>query len=150
MSFLVKQPALPQSAANDLAPVSTYQEGNPVPMGWGREVYGSQWLCQPYNRRTASAGSNKPEWQYCSIAAAYCLGPIDFVGKVFQDNKEIANWDYTFSEHGDPDTVEFTLNPSLALGQAWKAIVHRGAETDTPSATLIAGTGQNHPATRHR
>lgn len=146
MAFLIKQPQLPQSAANDLAPVSTYQEGNPIPLFFGRDVFGAQWLTQPYNWRTAYGGQNQPDWQYCSILAGYAIGPINFVGKFFRDGKEIANWDYNFPDGVDEHT--FTLNPSLALGQAATVIVRRGSESQTAPANVIAGTGQQHATGR--
>ena len=148
MSFLAKAPQIPASTAQDALQFSTYREADPVPMGYGRDFFASRWLCEPYNWRTAYGGQGKPEWQYCSIAAQYRDGPIDFVGKIKRDGKVIANLDYTFGV--GEESHEFTLNPALALGQAWKLIVHRGTETATASATLIAGTGQPHPPYRGR
>ncbi|MBI5692591.1 MAG: hypothetical protein HZC55_21120 [Verrucomicrobia bacterium] len=148
MSFLAKSPQLPASTAQDAAQFSTYREADPVPIGFGRDFFASRWLCEPYDWRTAPGGQRGQEWQYCSIAAMYRDGPIDFVGKVKRDGKVIANLDYTFGV--GEESHEFTLNPSLALGQAWKMIVHRGTETAAASAALIAGTGQAHPPYRGR
>jgi hypothetical protein len=145
MSFLVKTPALPQTPA-EAQRASSYKEADPIPLGWGDDAYGSHWLCQPFNWREATAGSNQPNYQYCSIISGYMIGPIDRIGKVFRDGKEIANLNYVFSS--GEDSHEFTINPSLALGQAWKLILHRGSETDSPVAALIAATGQNHPPYR--
>ena len=85
MSFLVKQPSLPQAQAGSQQQESTYREADPIGLGYGREVWGSHWISKDYNWRTAYGGQNKAEWQYASIAAAYRAGPIDFVGKVFRD-----------------------------------------------------------------
>ncbi len=146
MSFLAKTPKLPPTAPAELQQASSYKEADPVPLGYGRDVFGSHWLCQPYNWRTAYGGQSRPEWQYCSIAAGYRTGPIDYIGKVFLDGKEIANFDYTFA--GGEDYHDFVLNPSLALGAAWKLRVYRGSEAQTAHADLVAATGQDHPAYR--
>lgn len=148
MSFAAKSPQLPSSTLQDSAQFSTYREADPVPIGYGRDFFASRWLCEPYDWRTAYGGQGKAEWQYCSIGAEYRDGPINFVGKVKRDGKVIANLDYTFGV--GEESHEFTINPTLALGQAWKAIVHRGTETAAASATLIAGTGQQHPPYRGR
>lgn len=149
MSFMVKQPSLAQ-AGNGADP--KYDGGvkaaKVVPMGWGRAVFSPQWISKQYDVHSQSAGTSKPEWQYCSIAGKYRDGPIDFVGKVFQDGKEVANFDYTFAPGEESHT--FTVNPSLASGRAWQAIVHRGTE-DAPEsivANLRAKTGQHHPPYR--
>lgn len=144
MSFLAKTPQL--TTAQDLSNTSSYKEAEPVPIGYGTDFFASHWLCDAYNWRTAVAGSNKPDWQYCSIAAGYRDGPVDFVGRVKRDGKVIAHLNYTFGP--GEESHEFTLNPSLKLGQAWKVIVHRGTADAPASASLIAGTGQNHPPYR--
>lgn len=143
MSFLVKQPALPQSQVGDTQQLSTYREAEPIGMGYGRDVWGSHWLSDAYNRRTAYGGQGRAEWQYCSIAAAYRIGPIDYVGRVYMNGEEVANFDYTFE--AEENYHDFTLNPSLAGGLAFGVRVYRGTETQVASATLIAGTGQQHP-----
>jgi len=92
-------------------------------------------------RRTADRTS--PYWQYCSIAAAYRAGPIDYIGKIFRDGQLIANLDYTFEP--DEQWKQFTINPSLASGRAWYAIVHRGSNDDVIiSDNLRDKTGQDH------
>ena len=149
MSFLVKAPTLPQSAAGaDAKHSSGYKAADVVPVGWGRDVFPSKWISNKYDVHTQRNGETKPEWQYCSMAAAYRDGPIDFVGKVFSDGKLIANLDYTFA--GGEESHEFTINPSLASGRAYKAIVHRGTvDTATSAVTALnAATGQTHPPYR--
>ena len=149
MSFLVKQPNAPAAAiAGSVKHSSTFKEGDPVALGWGREVFASYWISAQYDEHTAYGGQNKPEWQYASIAARYCKGPVDFVGKVYSNGQQVANWDYTFAV--GEESHEFILNPALASGRAFKAIVHRGTD-DAPEsgvANLRAKTGQNHPPYR--
>ncbi len=150
MSFASKSPSLPQGAVgNDPKFNASIKEARPVPMGWGRHPYAPNWISAKYDEHTQRAGENKPEWQYCSIAAKYCHGPIDFVGKVWGDGKIIVNLDYTFADGEEAHT--FTINPSLASGRAWQAIVHRGT-SDTPESAvtnLRAQTGQHHPPYRN-
>lgn len=149
MSFLAKQPQLPQStAAADPKYNSGYKAAEIIPLGWGRDLFPSKWISNKYDEHTQRAGSQKPDWQYCSIAAAYRKGPIDYVGKVYRDGAELANWDYTFSEGEESHT--FTLNPSLASGRAWQAVVHRGTLDASASGVtnLRAKTGQEHPPYR--
>ncbi len=148
MSFSGESDTTVPNAAPDVKHASSYKEGEPVGFGWGRSVYSSQWISKQYEEHTAYGGAQKPEWQYASIAARYCKGPIDFVGKVWSDGREIANWDYTFGP--GEESKEFILNPSLASGRAFKAIVHRGTE-DAPEsgvANLREQTGQYHPPYR--
>lgn len=146
MSFLAKQPALPQSTPAESQQQSTYREADPIGLGYGREVWGSHWISRDFNWRTAYGGQNRSEWQYASIAAAYRVGPIDFLGKVYRDGKVIADFDYTFAP--GEDSHEFIINPSLALGEAWKLTLYRGTETQLPNALLAAGTGLVWPALR--
>ena len=148
MSFAAKPDTNVPSATTDPKHSSSYKEGEPVGLGWGRDVWPSNWISDRYDEHTAYGGQNKPEWQYASIAARYCKGPVDFVGKVYQDGKEIANWDYQFAD--GEESHEFTLNASLQSGRAFKAIVHRGTD-DAPEsgvANLRAKTGQHHPPYR--
>ena len=150
MSFLAKQPQLPQATAQDGPAFSTYKEGDAVPIGFGRDFFVSHWLSNKYDEHTAFGGQGKPEWQYCSIAAEYRSGPIDFVGKVKMNGKVITNFAYDFGP--GEESHEFIINPSLASGRAFKAIVHRGT-ADAPIgivANLNAATGQNHPPYRRR
>lgn len=146
MSFLVKQPSLPQAQAGSQQQESTYREADPIGLGYGCEVWGSHWISKDFNWKTAKAKNNQPDYQYASIAAAYRAGPIDFVGKVFQDGKAIVDFAYVFAP--GEDSHEFVINSSLALGQAWKVTVYRGSESQQANATLIAGTGRDQPAYR--
>lgn len=149
MSFLTKNPKLSESAAQGPSQVSSYKEAEPVPLGFGRDFYPSHWLCDPHSPRTAYGGQNRPEWEYRSIAAEYCEGPIDFVGKVRFNGEEYTNLDYTFAD-GEESHV-FILNDNMALkGAAFKLTLHRGTEDAPVPTALNAATGQTHPAYRGR
>lgn len=143
MSFMSKSPSLTQTAPDAAQQASSYKEADPVPAGWGNDVYGSHWLCKDYNWREAYGGEGKPRWQYCSIAAAYCAGPVARVGRVFADGKVITAINYTF-DPGEHFKV-FTINPSLALGAAWKVTIYRGTEGQPVDAALATGSGLVHP-----
>ena len=145
MSFLVKTPQLPTSTAQETAQFSTYRESDPVPFGYGRDRFPSRWLCQPYNWTKREVAANQPQMEICSIAAQYRDGPVDFVGRIWANGREVENLDYTFG--GAEESHEFTLP---GLGVAARAIVHRGTEDAVASATLAAGTGQAHPPYRGR
>lgn len=149
MSFLRPSPNLPQAAGTvDAKHNSGYKAADVVALGWGRDLFPSKWVSDKYDKHTQRAGDNRPEWQYCSIAAVYRKGPIDYVGKVFRDGAEITNFNYTFSD--GEESHEFTINPSLASGRAWTAVVHRGtSDASTSGVTnLNAQTGQSHPPMR--
>lgn len=149
MSFLNKNPQMPASTAQGASQVSSYREAEPVPLGFGRDWFPSHWLCAPHSPRTAYGGEQRPEWQYRSIAAGYCEGPIDFVGKVRINGEEYTNLDYTFSD--GEESHEFILNDNMALkGAAFKLILHRGTEDALMPTALNAATGQTHPAYRGR
>src|SRR4051812_47430355 len=96
MSFLAKSPRLPSTTTSEAQQASSYKEADPIPLGYGRDVFGSHWLCQPYNARQANGGQNQPPWEMRSIAAAYRTGPIDFIGKVYFDGKVITAINHTF------------------------------------------------------
>lgn len=108
-------------------------------MGWGRDVWGAHWQSQPYNRHTAYGGQNRPEWQYVSMLAVYRRGPIDYVGRVFRDQKELYTFAYNFAEGEESHT--FTLNPSLEGGYAWTFTVWRGTDTQTLPDRIRAAMG---------
>ncbi len=145
MSFLVKQPALPQTDSAEQQLGSGYREADTVGMGFGRDPWPSHWICDAYNRHTAPHGQ-QPEWQYASIAAVYRTGVLKRVGRVYMNGKEIDNLDYSFG--AEEDEHEFVLNERLASGRAFKFILRRGSETQQASAALSAATGQDHPAYR--
>lgn len=148
MSFSAKSPRLPQTSSSEAQQASSYKEADAVPLGWGRDVFGSHWLCQPYHWRTASGG-NGSDYQFCSIAAAYRIGRVDFVGKVFQEGKEITNLDYNFEV--EEEYHDFTIVSDTKLGAAWTLRVYRGTDTqvaDPDLAALAATTGQVHPPYR--
>jgi hypothetical protein len=145
MSFLVKAPKLSAPAAQQQQ-MPSYQEAEPVPLGYGRALLAAHWLSDAFNWREAPAGKNEPNWQYASIAFALGAGPIDYVGLIKRDGKAIWHCDYTFA--AGEDYHDFVINPSLALGQPWLLRVYRGTETQLPDSTLSAGTGQAHPAYR--
>ncbi|MCX6953827.1 MAG: hypothetical protein NTV51_16890, partial [Verrucomicrobia bacterium] len=145
MSFLVKTPSLPQSAAgSDPKHSSGYRAADVVPVGWGREVFPSKWISDKYASHT-TVEKNGAERQYCSIAAAYCAGPIDFIGFVFADGQRIGSgFAFDFAAHGNPESQPFTLE------NGWRLIVHRGTE-DAPATSadaLATATGQPHPPYR--
>ncbi|HEY1107445.1 MAG TPA: hypothetical protein VGE76_02395, partial [Opitutaceae bacterium] len=149
MSFLAKNPQMPASTAQNTSQVSTYREADPVPLGFGRDFFPSRWLCEPHSPEKAYGGQNQPEWQYRSIAAMYCAGPIDFVGIVRINGETFTNLAYDFAE--GEESHEFILNDDMALkGESFKLILHRGRE-DAPAPTALnAATGQVHPAYRGR
>ena len=149
MSFLAKTPQVPQSAMQEGSQVSTYREAETVPHGYGGDRYVSHWLSDKYDKKTRPTEKNKPDMEMCSIAAGYRSGPIDYVGKVWRDGKLVAELDFAFSEHGEPESQEFTIP---ALGASTRAIVHRGT-VDAPTsivANLIAQTSQTHPPYRRQ
>jgi hypothetical protein len=146
MSFLVKTPTLPQSAAaNDPKRGSGYKAAEVVPVGYGRNVYPSKWVSNKYDPKTVP-GTDGRDRQLYSILAAYELGACDFLGFLFKDGKRIEGFDYTFSEHASPESAEFALT-SESPG---RLILHRGTE-DTPLSavdSVSAKTGQQHPPMR--
>ena len=147
MSFLVKQPTLPQgAAAADPKLSSGYKAAEVVPLGWGREIFPSKWISNKYDERKVPGEKNQPERQLCSILAAYEIGACDFIGFVFNNGKRIEALDYTFSDDGSPESKEFTLTSQTPA----RMIVHRGTP-DTAAATVAnvrTKTGQPHPPYR--
>jgi hypothetical protein len=146
MSFLVKSPKLAGIGANQQAQASSYREAEPIPVGFGQNLFGAHWLCDAFNWREAPAGSNKPNYQYCSIAFGLRAGVLRRVGLLKQDGKPIWNFDYEFAP--GEEYHDFTINASMSLGQAWVCRIYRGTETQLPDAYLCSGTGQDHPAYR--
>jgi len=146
MSFLKQNANLPTTSAQaNQTQISTYKDAEVIPFGYGSDRYGSHWLCQPFNLRTAYAGKGQPEYQYCSIAAGHALGPMDYVGRIWVNGEIVI---IVGATRGSEDYIDFTVNAHPALGSPWTGRLYWGTETQTADAYLIAGTGQNHPARR--
>ncbi len=150
MSFLMKRPTLAQSTiAATQNQIPTFQAAKPITFAYGRIPFqGANWISDSFNWLTAPPpGKVGSPFEYCSIAGAFCQGPVDFVGRVMLNGVEIVNLDHIRTS-GDGDYIEYTFNGSMALGQPWYMRLYFGTETQTADAYLISGTGQQHPAYR--
>ncbi len=147
MSFMTKQPKLPNTSTTAQERASSYREADPVPIGYGCQPYGSHWLSQQYAWVSVPAGQ-QGKWQYYSIAAGYRISSDTqiYIREAILDENEIYILDYTFAP--GETSHKFVLNGALAGGYAMSVTVFLGSATQAFNAALRAGTGQNHPPYR--
>jgi hypothetical protein len=145
----MKRPSLQNTTSSALQnQIATYQAAKPVPFSYGRiPLQGVNWISDSFDwHQVPPPGGIGSPYEFCSVAGAFCQGPIDFVGKILINGVEMANLDHVWTDE-DGDYIEYTFNGS-SVGGSWYMRLYRGSETQAADDYLCTGTQQNHPPYR--